>query len=317
MSRPLLEVRHLEMIAVLSETPRVTDAAEKLGITPSALSHRIREVERRLEVPLFLRVNKRLQPTPAVDYLAQVAKRLLADLVRTEEDVRKMARGVRHVVRLAVESYSAYHWLPDFLQYLRQREPDLGIEVVAAASRDTLSCLHDRSVDLIIVSGEFNRAGVDLLPLFDDQLCFIMSPDHPLAGQDVIEGEDIIGEDFITYTRVPEPDREYARLFRPSNSYPNWVETVEVPEAIVEMVAAGLGTSVLASWAVSSAVTSGRIVTAQVGAEGISIPWYAAIRNDTGAEDDLNRRVMQMLADWCREHGGLGDTRPKSKKLNK
>ncbi|MEM7561663.1 MAG: LysR family transcriptional regulator [Pseudomonadota bacterium] len=317
MSRPLLDVRHLEMIAVLSETPRVTDAAEKLGITPSALSHRIREVERRLEVPLFLRVHKRLQPTPAVDYLAQVAKRLLADLVRTEEDVRKMARGVRHVVRLSVESYSAYHWLPDFLQYLRQREPDLGIEVVAAASRDTLSCLHDRSVDLIIVSGEFNRAGVDLLPLFDDQLCFIMSPDHPLAGRDVIEGEDIAGEDFITYTRVPEPDREYARLFRPSNSYPNWVETVEVPEAIVEMVAAGLGTSVLASWAVSSAVTSGRIVTAQVGSEGISIPWYAAIRNGSSAEDELNRGVMQILADWCKEHGGLGVTRTKSKRLKK
>jgi len=80
------------MIAVLDETPRVTEAAEKLGITPSALSHRIREVERRLDVPLFLRVNKRLQPTPAVNYLAQVAHRLLADQVRAEEDVRKMAR---------------------------------------------------------------------------------------------------------------------------------------------------------------------------------------------------------------------------------
>ena len=316
MSRPTLEVRHLEMIAVLSDTPRVTDAAEKLGITPSALSHRIREVERRLEVPLFMRVHKRLQPTPAVDYLAQVAKRLLADLVRTEEDVRKMARGVRHVVRLAVESYSAYHWLPAFLTYLRKHEPDIGLEVVAAASRDTLSSLHDRSVDLIIVSGEFNRAGVDLLPLFEDQLCFIMSPDHRLAGREVIEGEDVIGEDFITYTRVPEPDREYARLFRPSNSYPNWVETVEVPEAIVEMVAAGLGTSVLAGWAVSTAVSSGRIVTARVGADGISIPWYAAIRNENSPEDALNRRVMQILAEWCRRNGGLGNIEPKRKITN-
>ena len=307
-TRPTLDTRHLEMIAVLSETPRVTEAAEKLGITPSALSHRIREVERRLEVPLFLRVHKRLQPTPAVSYLAQVARRLLADQVRAEEDVRKMARGVRHVVRLAVESYSAYHWLPAFLQQLRICEPDVGIEVVAAASRETVASLHERSVDLIIVSGEFNRAGVELLPLFDDQLRFIMPPDHRLAGKHIIEGADIVGEDFITYTRVPEPDREYARLFRPSNSYPNWSETVEVPEAIVEMVAAGLGTSVLAGWAVSSAVSSGRIVAAQVGSEGISIPWYAAIRAGDSAEDDYNRQVMVMLAEWCKDNGGLGGT---------
>ena len=308
MTRPTLDIKHLEMIAVLADTPRVTDAAEKLGITPSALSHRIREVERRLEVPLFMRVHKRLQPTPAVEYLAQVSRRLLADLVRAEEDVRKMAHGVRHVVRLAVESYSAYHWLPGFLRRLREIEPDYGIEVVAAASREPLASLHDRSVDLIIVSGEFNRSGVNLLPLFEDQLQFIMPPNHRLAAKSVIEGQDIVGEDFITYTRVPEPDREYARLFRPSNSFPNWIETVEVPEAIVEMVAAGLGTSVLAGWAIASAVESGRIVSAQVGASGIRIPWYAATRAGDSDEDQNNHRVMSLLADWCNENGGLANT---------
>lgn len=305
MNRPLLDIRHLEMIAVLVETPRVTEAAEKLRITSSALSHRLREVERRLEVPLFLRVHKRLRPTPAADYLAQVASRLLADLSRAEDDVRKMASGLRHVVRLAVESYSAYHWLPAFLTHLRGLEPEVGIEVVAAAARNPLASLHERAVDLVLVSGEVNRAGIELQPLFDDELLFIMPPGHRLAGREYIEGKDIVGEDFITYTRIPEPDREYARLFRPSNAYPNWIETVEVPEAIVEMVAAGLGTSVLAGWAVAAAIDSGRVVAARTGRGGIQIPWYAATRSGDGAEDKLNLRVASQLAAWCREHGGL------------
>ncbi len=304
-TRPKLDARHLEMIAVLAEVPRVTEAAQRLGITPSALSHRIREVERRLDVPLFLRIRKRLQPTPAVNYLAQVARRLIAEQVRAEEDVRRMARGVRHVVRVSVESYSAYHWLPAFLRRLKEEEPDFGIEVVASASRDTLANLHERTVDLIIVSGEFNRAGVELQCLFHDPLSFIMPPEHRLANKTIIEGADVVGEHFITYTREPAPDREYARLFRPSNSYPNWSETVEVPEAIVELVAAGLGTSVLASWAISSAVKNGRIVAAQVGKGGISIPWYAAIRAGNSFEDDCNRRVMDVLANWCAERDGL------------
>ncbi len=293
------------MLVVLADTPRVTEAAQRLNITASALSHRLREVERRLEVPLFQRIHKRLSPTPAADYLAQVAKRLLVDLSRAEDDVRKMASGIRYVVRLAVESYSAYHWLPEFLRFLRQCEPGVGLEVVATASREPLVRLHERKVDLIIVSGEVNRSGIHLVHLFDDELRFIMSPAHRLAKKAVIEGEDIIGEDFITYTRIPEPDREYECLFRPSNSYPNWVETVEVPEAIVEMVAAGLGTSVLAGWAVSGAIASGRIVAAKVGRQGIHIPWYAATRSGSGSEDRQNLRVAELLAHWCRMNNGL------------
>ncbi len=305
MNRPALDIRHLEMIAALAETPRVTEAAEKLRITPSALSHRIREVERRLEIPLFMRVNKRLRPTPAADYLAQVARRLLMDLSRAEDDVRKMASGLRHVVRLAVESYSAYHWLPAFVRHLRDTEVDIGIEVVAAASRNSLASLHDSVVDLIIVSGDVNSAGIELTHLFDDQLLFIMPPEHRLAGRAFIDGSDIVGEDFITYTRIPEPDREYARLFRPSNSYPNWIETVEVPEAIVEMVAAGLGTSVLAGWAIDTAISNGRVVAAKVGEQGISLPWYAAVRSGGNVDDEYNHRVATLLRDWCLEYGGL------------
>lgn len=305
MPRPVLDIRHLEMIVALDDTPRVTEAADALRITPSALSHRLREVERRLEMPLYLRVHKRLRPTPAADYLAQVARRLLADMARVEEDVRKMARGVRHVVRLAVESYSAYHWLPGFLRRLRAVHPDVGIEVVAAAARTTLASLHDGDVDLIIVSGEVKRSGIDLVPLFEDELVFVLPPEHRLAGRASIEGSDIVGEDFITYTRVPEPDREYARLFRPSNSYPNWIETVEVPEAIVEMVAAGLGISVLAGWAVRNAVDDGRIVASRVGTQGILIPWFAATRAGSSNEDERNRQVAGLLSAWSQAQGGL------------
>ena len=123
------------------------------------------------------------------------------------------------------------------------------------------------------------------------ELLFIMPPDHKLAGNAHIEATDIVGEDFITYTRVPEPDREYAKFFRPNNSFPNWTETVELPEAIVEMVAAGLGTSVLAGWAVRDSIESGRIVGARVGSDGINIPWYAATRSGVGGNHELNQRV--------------------------
>jgi len=302
---PLLDLRHYQMIAMLAKSPRVTDAADQLGITPSALSHRIREAERRLGVPLFSRSHKRLRMTAAAEYLAQVADRIIADLVRAEHDVERMGQGVKHVVRLAVEAYSSYHWLPAFLRHLKSVNPDIGIQVVAAAAKLPLESLADHTVDLIIMSGENAPSRLEAIHLFDDELLFIMPPGHRLAGKSHIEGEDIVGEDFITYTRIPEPDREYARLFRPNDTYPNWTETVELPEAIVELVGASLGTSVLAGWAVDRAIKAGQIVGARVGAEGVTVPWFAVIRPDIATEDQATRETAEVLAAWCRKTDGF------------
>ncbi len=302
---PLLDLRHYQMIVTLAKTPRVTDAAEELGVTPSALSHRIREAERRLGVPLFSRSHKRLRMTAAAESLAQVADRLIAELVRAEHDAERMGHGVRHVVRLAVEAYSSYHWLPAFLRHLQQVIPDVGIQVVAGAAKSPLESLADHTVDLIILSGQNAATRLETFHLFDDELLFIMAPTHRLAERPHIEGVDIVGEDFITYTRVPEPDREYAKLFRPNDTYPNWTETVELPEAIVEMVAAGLGTSVLAGWAVGGAIKAGRIIGNRVGAEGVSVPWYAVIRPDNASEDQVTREVAKTLAAWCHDNDGF------------
>ena len=49
---------------------------------------------------------------------------------------------------------------------------------------------------------------------------FIMPPNHRLAGRDYIEGNDVEGEPLITCTKAPEPDREFACLFRPTDCFP-------------------------------------------------------------------------------------------------
>lgn len=305
MQGPLLDLRHLQMIRAIAETRRVTDAAERLGVTPSALSHRIREAERRLDVLLFTRIHKKLRMTPAAEYLAQVAERVLGELERTEADVRRMNRGVLHVVRLAIEDYSAFHWLPAFLSFFRTRSEGIDLQVMAAAGRDPEQALSDRHVDLAIVSGEAGRTGTERSLLFQDELLFIMPPGHRLAARDHIDGPDIIGESFITTTKVPEPDREFARLFRASGCYPRWTATVELPEAIVELVAAGQGTSVLAGWAIRAPLRAGRIAAARVGREGISVAWYAAIRSEDGG-DTPAAKTAQLLQEWCGTGGGFG-----------
>ena len=302
---PLLDLRHLKMIRAIAEHGRVSDAAEALGVTSSALSHRIKEAERRLDLVLFTRIHKRLRMTPAAAYLAEVAARVLTDIDRAERDVRRMDRGVEHVVRIAVEAYSAFGWLPRFNLYLRDHLPGIELQVMASVTDDALRALTSRHADIIVTSGAAQPVGTHRVHLFDDALVFIFPPDHPLAGRPFVTAEDIEGEDFITYTLTPEPDREFARLFRPSERYPRWTTTVEMPEAIIELVAAGQGCSALAGWAVRPAIAAGRIVGAQVGAEGIEVPWQALMRAEDRASGPIHD-VGAALAAWAQQNGGFG-----------
>lgn len=302
---PFLDLRHLKMIRAIAQHGRVTDAAEALGVTSSALSHRIKEAERRLDLVLFTRIHKRLRMTPAAEYLAEMADRVLTEMNRAEQDVRRMDRGVEHVVRIGIEAYSAYHWLPAFNTYLRDHLPGVELQVMADVARDAVGALMNRDVDLIVASGDATPIGTHQVPLFTDELLFIMAPEHPLADKVYVGGGDIEGVDFITYTLKPEPDREFARLFRPAESYPRWAVTVELPEAIVELVAAGQGTSVLAGWAVRPAINAGRIRGARVGGEGITLSWHAMLRSEDKSSGPI-LEVAQTLSAWAQENGGFG-----------
>ncbi|WP_170422237.1 LysR family transcriptional regulator [Ruegeria arenilitoris] len=302
---PLLDFRHLKMIQAIAKHGRVTDAADALGVTPSALSHRIREAERRLDMVLFTRMHKRLRMTPAAEYLADMADRVLSEMDKAERDVRRMDRGVEHVVRIGIEAYSTYHWLPAFTTELRKHLPGIELQVMANVTRDPVLALTNRHVDIVITSGETRPIGTHQVPLFRDELQFIVPPHHHLAGKPYVDGSDIENEDFITYALTPEPDREFARLFRPSGRYPRWATTVELPEAIVELVAAGQGSSVLAGWAVRPAINAGRIVGLRVGQDGIDICWRALIRSEDKESGPI-WDVSQTLAQWAARNDGFG-----------
>lgn len=297
MPEPRLDIRHLQMIRAIGRTGRVVDAADELGLTPSALSHRIKEAERRLGVPLFERMHKRLRMTAAAEYLANFSEKVLSELSLIEDEVRRMNAGIDHVVRIAVETYTAYHWFPRFFESFRAERANIDIQIMASARRGMEASLLDRHIDLAISSAPSQHAATRATPLFEDPLVFVCAPQHRLAAAASITAADIEGERFITFTKTPEPDQEFARLFRPERRYPNWTAAVEPPEAIVELVAANQGTSVLALWAVAPHVEAGRIRAIPLGPTPVTAQWKCVVRREEPAGGPV-AQAAEALRRW-------------------
>lgn len=296
---PRLDIHHLQMLGAIAEAGGVAAAAERLAVTPSALSHRIREAERRLDVVLFVKSGRRLTPTPACDVLLIAAREILASLERAEIDAQKLGGGTREVVRLGLGAYSAYHWLPSFLSYLAVSDPSIQIEIVASANRRPEAALLNHEIDLAVVPGRPVRPGLAATPLFEDELVAILSPRHPLARKAVLEPDDFGDDDYITYSITPEPGYEYDRVFRRAARPPRRDRRVEQIEAIVEMVKAGFGLSILTRWAMEPHLRAGTLLCKRVTRDGLQISWSVLTRSDDGARSAASL-VAGILAEWCR-----------------
>ncbi len=307
------------MLDAMDEEGTVVRAAARLGLTQSALTHRIREAERRLGTPLFQRVGRRLRMTPAGERLLATARVVLDELARAEDEVQALAAHARRLVRLAQGTYSRFHWLPDFLRFLGAHAPDLEVDLVAhAAAREPLASLEAGRIDVAMVHArDPASARFEAFRLTRDPLVAIMAPDHPLAAKPHIVAQDLAEEHYITYSMTAEPGFEWEALFRPAGVVPRRLSRVELPEAIIDLVRAGFGVSILSGWAVEPEVADGTLVSRPVTAEGLALDWWAVRRRSEGPETPAGRLIEAMLAWGGREAAGLAalgfhDTAPRS-----
>ena len=89
----MLEIRHLKTLHALREADSLVEAAERLHLTQSALSHQFKELEERLGLPLFVRKTKPIRFTSAGLRLLQLADATLPLLRGAERDIARLAGG--------------------------------------------------------------------------------------------------------------------------------------------------------------------------------------------------------------------------------
>ena len=270
-----LEVRHLRLVTAIAEEGGVTRASRRLFLTQSALSHQLAALEERLGTRLFLRLGRRMTPTPAGQRLLQSAGKLLEDLQRTEQAVTRLGSERSGVLRLATECYTCYHWVPPLLREFARKWPAVELRIIADATRRPLDALREGRLDLAIVSTPVRDRRFTVTPLFADELVAVMAADHPLAARPWLRPSDFANEDLILYT-TPEESTAFQKLLVPAGVAPRQVSEIQLTEAIVEMVKASLGISILARWSVAPQLAAGSLRAVRLGRHGLWRKWMAA-----------------------------------------
>ncbi len=273
-----LEIRHLKLLVAVAEEGSLTGAARRLNLTQSALSHQLRDAERGLGKALFLRATRRMELTRAGERLLRSARLVVQELEGVTREIRDAAKEPEGVLRIATECYTCYHWLPRALAAFQDDFPGVDVQIVADATRDPVPALLDDRIDLAIVSDPVKSPRIRLAPLFRDEMIVLLPPGHRLEASAFVEASDFAGETLITYAAPREHLTVFQRVLIPAGVRPRRWIPMEITEAIVELVRAGQGVSVMARWAAEPYARGGKLLIRRLTEAGIHRQWSAATR---------------------------------------
>ncbi len=181
--RDILTPEALAMLQTIGSSGSFAAAARVLGVVPSALTYRVRQIEDALDVLLFDRSAKQAQPTAAGQALLQEAGRLLSDVDAVANRVKRVATGWEAVLTVAADSVIARNVLMELCEAFLALKSPTRLRLRHETLSGTLNALTSGQADLAL--GVLWQTGltadIQHQALGPVEFVFAVAPHHPLA----------------------------------------------------------------------------------------------------------------------------------------
>ena len=190
----MLDIHQLSCFVGVYEARSISKAADASFLSQQAVSHSLRELERKLGGSLFDRTPGGVVPTKLGCALYDDAKRLLVDCDALEQRAKMMTRGHLGLSLVfangvfSVTDSPALNQLADFTQ----TELGLALNPMEQTTGECLDMLSGGEADIICIFNPKKEAGLHIQPLREYPLYVGMAPGHPLAGKAQLSAADMI-----------------------------------------------------------------------------------------------------------------------------
>jgi DNA-binding transcriptional LysR family regulator len=247
-----MDVHQLELFLAVMESSSMTRAAEKIHLSPGAVSLQLHNLAMELNTELFVRSGKRLVPTPAATRLAEHAKAVVQQMSKIRREFANDSSKDTRPFHFATGVTTLIYQLGGPLRQLRKQFPNTEIRVTVAVTEDIVAGLLDRRFDLGLISLPVSEEKLKIMPLFDEELLLLRpSPTKVRGGHaGLVQPRELAGVPFLLYPTSSNIRMVIDQFFRELDLVPNVVMEAEDTEAIKRLVESGFGYSILPEHAV-------------------------------------------------------------------
>ena len=250
----------------------MSKGATHCGVSQSAASQHVQELERRLGVTLFDRSKRPLELTPA----GKIYNDFCRDVLRREEELALELGSLKEQVEGAVEVASIYSVGLSEMSHLQEefaaRYPTASLHVEYMRPEKVYEAVLNDTADLGLVSYPEASREVAAIPWRYEQMQVAVSPSHPLAARSEVYPADLNGQTFIGFDEDLSIRREIDRFFRASGVEVHLAMHFDNIQTIKEAVALGSGISILPARTMQAEIAQGRLVAVKLDAPELVRP---------------------------------------------
>ncbi|KAB0494145.1 LysR family transcriptional regulator [Pseudomonas vancouverensis] len=238
-----MTLTQLEIFSLVAELQGFTAAANRLGISQSAVSHALKSLEQELGVELLRRHGAQVELSDIGQQLLLRARAMLglANTLRQEAaDARGMKRGTLRIGSFGPTS--SIKLLPRILQHYRAAHPGIEVHIDEGPDRQVLQWLEERRIDVGFVVLPEER--FDTVALVEDQMVALMPASHPLGLRADVSLSDLCADPFVL-TEAGSCEL-VSRLFSAARLTPNIRYRCSQLMSTLDVVSRGDGLTVVA-----------------------------------------------------------------------
>ncbi|WP_259065197.1 LysR family transcriptional regulator [Mucilaginibacter sp. X4EP1] len=278
----MLEIKYLKLVKLIVEEGSIVNAIDKLYLTPSALSHQLKEAELQLGAKIFYRINKKFTLTPVGEKVYASANLILDELKKLNTEVKDLLSGDAGTIRICTECYTSYHWLPPVLKRFSVQCPQIEVKIVFEAMSRPLQKLMQNEVDMVITNDPLPSDSIEFIELFKDEMNAVVPFDHPWAEKLYVDANDFKEVNLIIHSEPLETVFVYKNLLQPAGKNAKNITILPLTEAAIEMVKADMGITVMPKWAIKPYLLTGDISSIKLTESGLYRHQYVAVlKNDS------------------------------------
>ena len=246
-----MEFRQLELFLAVLDCASVTRAAERVNLTPGAVSLQLHHLASELHADLFVRSGKRLLPTPTALRLAERARLVMSQIAQIQREFQSDPLRDERPFHFATGATTLIHRMGRPLRQLRKTFPHVSISITVLPTEEMVAGLMERRFDLALITLPFPSDNLDVIPLFEEELLVLKPSVHRVKGWHVgsIQPAALAGASLILYPPRSNMRSLIDAFLRELGITPRVIMEADDTEAIKKLVETGFGYSVLPEFA--------------------------------------------------------------------
>ena len=238
-------LRQLRVFIEVARLQSFSRAGDEIGLTQSAVSRCVRELEAELGLKLVDRTTREVQLTDVGGNLVASVSRLLTDLDDALREIREIGEQRRGRVVVAASPTIACRLMPQVIAACGRQFPYITLGLRDDVQSDVVRKVKSGEVDFGVVVGPIAADDLFMVPLMTDSFCLVSRADHPSAARQQVEWKALEGQRLVMLDQASGSRPIIDAALDAHRVRVDVVQELGHPATVYGLVEAGIGVSVL------------------------------------------------------------------------